>query len=176
MDSLLHSAKARTEKVLHELNGPHGPRSTIGSLQRKVSEAGRRRAIRRARATLHRLQGQLNETVAAVGIEAVALHEAGTLVSPELAPLCQHVLEIRASLAEQKEALARLEAPRTGPEVAQGGVCDACGQPLPLAGLFCPYCGTAIPGQSGAAYCAQCGSALRPGSKFCPHCGQAVPG
>ncbi len=176
MDDLVGPVKARAEAVLHELNRPGGLRSTIQSIRHKMAEADQRRAINRARAELQRLDSQANETVTAIGIQAVAMHAAGKLGSPELAPLCQHVLDIRAALTEQQDELARLEAVLAARKTDQAPPCPSCGKPLPAEGLYCAHCGAPVPGRTAGGYCARCGGPLRVGAKFCARCGQAVPG
>ncbi len=175
MDDLFGAVKSRAESLLQDLNRPGGLRSTIQGIRHKMAEADQRRAINRARAELARLDGQLTETITAVGVQAVALHSAGRLASPELAPLCQHVVDIRTALAEQKDELAKLEALLAARRESQAQACAACGRPLPAEGTFCPHCGAVLPERSEALHCAHCGSVLRPGSRFCPKCGQAVP-
>jgi len=182
MDELLKAVTARAEGVLKDLNRPGGLKATIQNIRRKMAEADQKRAISRARAELKRLEQQLTETITAVGVQAVALHEAGRLGSEELAPLCQHVVDIKATLAEEKEELAALEALVAAREQQTVERCTSCGRPLPEQGLYCAYCGAPIPSRvaaqppapAPARHCVHCGAELRPGSKFCPVCGQPV--
>ena len=176
MDDLLDAVKARAGALLQELNRPGGLRSTIQGIRQKMAAADQRRAIHRARAELQRLDAQLNETVTAVGIHAVALHAGGRLASPELAPLCQHVVDIRTALTEQKQELTQLEALLAARSEPQAQPCPACGRPLPAEGAYCAHCGGVVPERITGLHCVHCGSELRPGSRFCPRCGQSVSG
>jgi len=180
MDDLLKAVTSRAEGMLRDLNRPGGLKATIQSLRQKMAEADQRRAISRARAELKRLDQQLDETITAVGVQAVALHEAGRLNSQELTPLGQHVADLKTALAEQKEELAALEEMLAARHERETERCSSCGSPLPEEGTYCAHCGAPIPSrvaaEAPAQHCVHCGSPLRPGSRFCPKCGRPVAG
>ncbi|MBC7238204.1 MAG: zinc ribbon domain-containing protein, partial [Chloroflexi bacterium] len=97
--------------------------------------------------------------------------KSGHLQSPELAPLCQHIVDLEVAVAQQKAELAKLEA------VAQAGQpasCLSCGQPLIEGATFCPHCGAPVVKGAELKYCMHCGAELRPGARFCAKCGQEV--
>ena len=185
MADLLQVFREKAENLFSTINRKGGVRATIESLRRQMAEADRRRETNKVKAELRRLDRQINEMILAVGVQAVGLHEAGRLTSPELCPLCQHIVELKAALAQQETDLAKLEA------VAEKGQadtdcaspnethCRACGKRLPDEGTFCPYCGTRAPvrGEGTCASCgapADCASPMRPRARFCAKCGQAV--
>jgi len=114
--------------------------------------------------------------ITAIGVQAVGLHKSGRLDSPELAPLCQHIVQLEASVAQQKTELAKLEAkaPRDEARVRGETVCPSCGKPLLQDGSFCPHCGAAAPAVVEPRFCAQCGAGLRDNARFCQRCGSTV--
>jgi hypothetical protein len=144
MDDLFDSVKSRAETMLAELTGAGGLRSTIDSIRKKMAVADQRRAMARARDELKRLDAQLGDTITAVGLQAVSLHERGQLESPILAPLCQHVVTVRTALSEQKEELARLEAMIEARRRESEPTCPSCDRPVAPDGTFCAYCGTPL--------------------------------
>ncbi|NLG27341.1 MAG: zinc-ribbon domain-containing protein [Chloroflexi bacterium] len=172
MPDLIQAFRDKADDLLASINRKGGVRATIESLRHQMEVADRRRALSTVRAELKRLDKQINEMITAVGIQAVGLHEAGKLASPELAPLCQHVVELRAALAQQQTELANLEALESQTVPADCATCQACGRSQPADATFCPYCGAALPQQE--RYCSRCGATLRSGARFCAKCGQAV--
>lgn len=173
MADLLETFKRRAEDLITLINQKGGIKATIEGLRRQMAEADRRRAIAKVKEELKRLDRQINEMITAVGIQAVGLHQAGRLSSPELQPLCQHIVELRAALAQQEAELAQLEAQTPQTTTVGAKFCPSCGKTLPDGATFCPYCGAAVP-QLAANLCAYCGAELRPQAKFCAKCGQAV--
>jgi len=173
MADLLSTFRKRTEDLISAINDRGGIRATLDSVRRQMEQADRRRALTKVRSELRRLDGQINEMVMAVGVQAVGQFKAGQLRSPELEPLCQHIVQLEASLAQQEQELSRLEAQAAVPQ-PEARSCPSCGKGLPAQATFCPYCGSTVPHEQ-EAYCVHCGEALRPGSKFCARCGQAVP-
>jgi RNA polymerase subunit RPABC4/transcription elongation factor Spt4 len=169
MADLLSTFRQRTEDLISAINDRGGIRATLESVRRQMAEADRRRALAKVRADLKRLEHQITEMITAVGVQAVGQYKGGQLHSPELEPLCQHIVELESSMAQQSGELARLEA-QTGASQGQAKGCAACGKPLPDGATFCPYCGAAAP-KPQVQFCAQCGTALREGARFCAHCG-----
>ena len=149
MSDILSTFRQKAEDLAAAINRSGGLRATIESLRRQMAEADRRRAMTRAKGQLKRLDAQIAEMVTAVGVQAVGLHKAGNLNSPELQPLCQHIVELEAELAQQRAELARLEA-------------LAAPAPLPEAAAL------------EERFCAHCGAPLREGARFCARCGKAV--
>jgi predicted amidophosphoribosyltransferase len=107
-------------------------------------------------------------------VQAVALKRAGALTSPELAPLCERIIDLEELLQEQKRELGRIEAEAQAERAAAAAtVCAKCGQSLPPVGEFCPHCGQPRPMVAAEpSFCAHCGATLREGAKFCPRCGR----
>ncbi len=173
MADLFQTFRAKADDLLASINRSGGVRSTIESLRRQMEVADRRRTMAKVKGELKSLEKQITEMTTAVGIQAVGLHEAGKLASPELKPLCQHIVELRAALAQQQAELAKLEAQDVQEKPAAGAVCPVCGKPQPGDGTFCPYCGAAIPATE-ERFCTTCGAKLRPSAKFCAKCGQEV--
>jgi len=179
MPDLISTFRDKAEGLLETLDRKGGVRSMIDSLRRQMAESDRRRTIHQAKAELQRLGGQINEMITAVGVQAVGLHQVGRLTSPELQPLCQHIVELKAALTQQEAELSKLEAEASAASAAAASAaraCVSCGKPLPAEGTFCPYCGAAMPPPQAAAarFCIHCGTELRPGARFCARCGQAV--
>jgi len=60
-----------------------------------------------------------------------------------------------------------------------GGVCAACGSPLPAGVSFCPQCGSPVvetaPPATGRV-CPNCGAVAREGARFCANCGVSLEG
>lgn len=176
MPDLIETFRQKAEDLINSLDRKGGVRATLESLRRQMAEADRRRAVNKVKAELGRLEAQINEMVTAVGVQAVGLHEAGRLTAPELQPLCQHILELKAALAQQQAELAKLEATIPDGSAAQANLCASCGKPLPAGATFCPYCGAPVQAHPERRFCMHCGSELRPESKFCMKCGQPVKG
>ena len=105
MSDILEVFREKTESLIASINSKGGLRATIDGLRRQMEQADRRRAITKVKAELKRLNRQIDELVLAVGVQAVGLQEAGRLNSPELRPLCQHVVDLKANLEEQEAAL-----------------------------------------------------------------------
>jgi len=174
MNDMIDAVKARAQGLMAELSRPGGLRGTIESVRRRMAIADQRRAIRRARDEVKRLEGQLDETVTVIGLQSVALYQAGRLPATDLGPLCERVIEIRQSLAEQKDTLERLEDLAQARRQVPVDLCPSCGQPVPMAGIFCPHCGATLEARMSSRVCATCRSALRQDAKFCPKCGTPV--
>ena len=148
MTDLINLFKEKADEFLAAINQKGGVRATIEGLRRQMAEADRRRAMGRVKSELRRLDRQISEMVTAVGVQAVALQEQGKLTSPELQPLCQHIIDLKATLSEQQAELAKLEASVTAPAAetpaAGAAPCANCGRPVPAGATFCPYCGAAV--------------------------------
>ena len=110
MSDLLGTFRQKAEDLASAINSRGGIRATIDGLRRQMAEADRRRAVSRAKSELKRMDDQINEMITAVGVQAVGLHRNGVLNSPELQPLCQHIVELEAAVEQQRAELAALEA------------------------------------------------------------------
>ncbi|MCE5258682.1 MAG: zinc ribbon domain-containing protein [Chloroflexi bacterium] len=197
MTDLLDVFRKKTEDIVDSINRAGGLRGTIESLRKQMAEADRKRAMSRAKAEVANLNQQVTEMINAVGLQAVGLHEAGKLSSPELQPLCQHIIDLKAALAQQEKELARLvadaEAEATkhaaaapAPAAAAPAVaplqtpCASCGKPLPSGAAFCAACGSPVASAAKPAanvethFCIACGALLKSGAKFCSKCGATV--
>lgn len=172
MPDLLEVFRKKTEDLMAAIDRKGGLRGTIQSLRRQMAEADRRRAIGKVKAELKRLNGQITEMITAVGVQAVGLHEAGTLVAPELQPLCEHILRLRATLAQQEAELAKLTPTPSESAPTAARTCAACGQTLPGESTFCPNCGARIPAPKETVVCGHCGAQLRAQARFCRRCGR----
>jgi len=175
MPDILSTFRQRAESLIHAISDAGGIQATISGLRRQMAEGDRRRAVAKARAQLKRLDAQIQEMITAIGVQAVGLHKSGRLESPELEPLCQHIVQLEASVAQQKTELAKLEA--KAPEKAGDGevVCSSCGKPLLQGGSFCPHCGAAAPAAvTEKRFCVQCGAELRENARFCQRCGSTA--
>jgi RNA polymerase subunit RPABC4/transcription elongation factor Spt4 len=176
MADILGPFKRRAEELIDSVNSAGGLRATVEGLRTKMAESDRRRAIGRARSELKRLDAQITEMITAVGVQAVGLHRTGRLSAPELAPLCEHIVELETAVSQQRDELSRLETAAGRGTSQEERKCAQCAQLLPPNGTFCPYCGAAAPKPVAAEqrYCANCGASLREGARFCARCGQSV--
>ncbi len=176
MSDILGSFRRRAQDLIDSINSAGGLRSTVEGLRKQMAESDRRRAIHKARADLKQLDAQINEMITAVGVQAVGLHRTGRMTAPELTPLCEHIVELEAAVAQQREELARLEATLEQGAGSEARNCAQCGRPIPPNGTFCPYCGAPAPQPptEEPRFCANCGASLRPGARFCPRCGESV--
>ena len=174
MADLLGAFREKAEDLIGAINRRGGIRATIDGLRRQMAEADRRRAVSRVRGELKRLDRQITEMITAVGVQAVGLHKAGRLGSPELQPLCQHLVELEAALAKQEAELAKLESQLQQTVGPGRRLCAACSKPLMEGGTFCPHCGAAVSTQEAERFCAYCGTQLRPRARFCARCGEPV--
>jgi hypothetical protein len=174
MAELLGTFRRRAEDLIGAINRQGGISATIASLRRQMEISDRRRAMGRVKSELQRLDRQITEMITAVGVQAVGLHKAGRLSSPELQPLCAHIVELESAVARQKAELATLETQlreQSGPDER---VCPSCGKAAPEGATFCPYCGGALPAQELERFCVDCGAPLRAGARFCARCGHPV--
>lgn len=190
MSDLLNTFRQKAEDLKASINRAGGIRATIEGLRRQMAIADRKRAIARIRSELKHLDAQIAEMITAVGVQAVGLHKAGKLAAVELQPLCQHIIELEAAIAEQRAELTRLEALATEAEASAPSLtpasaapsasersCAHCGKPLPPEATFCPYCGRAAAAPAKAEedrYCVYCGAPLRPQARFCARCGHEI--
>ena len=158
---LLESFRQKAEELAGTVNRQGGLKATIDSLRRQMAEADRRRAMGRAKSELKQLNRQINEMIMAIGVQAVGLYKAGQLTSMELRPLCQHVADLQATVAQQETELARLEAETKATVAFSAAQCSKCGRPLPAQSAFCPFCGNPMATGAPAAPAA---SAATPGS------------
>ncbi len=173
MADLLSAFKDRAEALVTSINSEGGVRGTIESLRRRMAEADRKRAIRRLKEELQRIERQIGEMLTAVGVQAVALQRAGALDSAELTPLCERIIDLETLLQEQKRELQKIEAEALAQREAVAGqiACPHCGQPHGAGVSFCPHCGQALGPAAAPGFCGHCGAPLREGAKFCPRCG-----
>jgi hypothetical protein len=174
MADFLGAFRQKAEDLVGAINRRGGIRATIEGLRRQMAEADRRRAVGRVRGELKRLDRQITEMITAVGVQTVGLHKAGRLASPALQPLCQHMVELEAALAQQEAELAKLESQLRQGVGPDRRLCTACGKPLIAGGTFCPHCGAAVSPGEAERFCAHCGTELRPLARFCARCGQPV--
>ena len=179
MAQLVSTFREKAGGLIAAINDRGGIRATIEALRRQMAEADRRRMVSKVKSELKRLDRQVTEMITAVGVQAVGLHKAGKLHSPELQPLCEHIVELEAAVAKQKAELATLEAAHRGSQAADPAACKACGKPLIDGATFCAHCGAPVPPgiseAGGARFCVHCGTAMRPGARYCQRCGQGIP-
>jgi RNA polymerase subunit RPABC4/transcription elongation factor Spt4 len=177
MTDLLETFRERASDLASTIDRKGGIRATLESLRRQMAEADRHRAISKVRGDLKRLDQQITEMITAVGVQAVGLQQAGRLSAPELAPLCQHILELKTALVVQEAELAKLEATANMANAdPTRRACAKCGKVIPAEGTFCPYCGASAPAPESRRFCIHCGATLRAESRFCAKCGQSAGG
>jgi len=174
MSDIIDLLRAKAGDLIASVNRAGGLRATVEALRRQMAISDRRRAVARAKADVKRLNEQITDLVTAVGLQTVALHEAGKLAITELDPLCAQIVELRSTLRELEGELARLEAEAEAAAKAHDaqGRCWACGRPVEIGLRFCPYCGVKL--EPPTRTCPYCNSPLRPQAHFCSRCGKPV--
>ncbi|MHB1357392.1 MAG: zinc ribbon domain-containing protein [Anaerolineae bacterium] len=187
MPDIIDAFRKKAEDVLGSINRSGGLRATIDGLRKQMAESDRKRAMSRARAEVKRLNTQVSEMITAIGLQVVGLHEAGKLTSPELEPLCQHIVELKAAVTQQEKELARLEAESEAEAAAQAKAkadAEAAAQAranvdAEAAALVKARAEVAVkthiaPTPSANASCTKCGKPLPAGATFCAYCGAAI--
>jgi len=174
MSDIIDLLRTKAEDLIASINRAGGLRATVDALRRQMAISDRRRAVARAKADIKRLDEQITDLVTAVGLQTVALHEAGRLGIPELDPLCAQIVELRATHHDLEQELARLDAEAEAAARAQQAEsrCPACGRSVEAGLRFCPYCGATL--QPANRSCPYCHSPLRPQARFCSRCGRPV--
>lgn len=187
MPDLLDAFRKKAEDMLGSINRSGGLRATIDGLRKQMAESDRKRAMSRARAEVKRLNTQVSEMITAIGLQVVGLHEAGKLTSPELEPLCQHIVELKAAVTQQEKELARLEAEAEAEAAALAKAkadAEAAAQArakveAEAAALAKARAEVAVkthitPTPAASASCTKCGKPLTAGTTFCAYCGAAI--
>ena len=176
MPDLLGTFKQKAEDLVGAINRTGGIKATIESVRKQMVVSDQRRAVTKAKGELKRLDSQITEMITAVGVQAVGLHKSGLLDSPELQPLCDHIVQLEAAVAKQKAELTQLEAQMQAAKTAEekDTLCASCNHVIPPNATFCPYCGASRPAPGAQAFCLHCGAPLRENAKFCAKCGRGV--
>jgi rRNA maturation endonuclease Nob1 len=152
--------------------------------EKAAFEAERLRRLTQAQSQLRALGRQLDERVAALGQQALALYDSGALSQPELLTGCEGIDALRQQIADQE---ARIEQIReeTPPETQVPPAtitCPECGAHLPLEARFCNSCGASVKPAaepeslevSLLQVCPSCQAEIPAEAIFCPECGQPV--
>ncbi|MGI6379786.1 MAG: zinc ribbon domain-containing protein [Anaerolineae bacterium] len=173
MSDLIDLFRTKAEDLLAGINRAGGLKATVEALRKQMEISDRRRAVSRAKADIKRTHEQITDLVTAVGLQAVALHEAGRLQVVELDPLCSQIVELRNVVRDLENDLARLEAEADAAAARHAGEhCPACGKTVQPGLRFCPHCGTTLAPTLAA--CPHCHSPIRAEAKFCSRCGRPV--
>ncbi|MHB9032060.1 MAG: zinc ribbon domain-containing protein [Anaerolineae bacterium] len=171
MTDLLDAFKKKAEDMVDSINRSGGLRGTIEALRRQMAEADRKRAMSRAKSEVKRLNQQVAEMVSAVGLQAVSLQEAGKLTAPELQPLCQHIISLKAEITKQEQELAKLIA-ETEAEAARQAAPPVTPGPSVLPESSASAAVVAVPASAGnETKCSNCGKPILQGALFCAYCG-----
>ncbi|MGC9360463.1 MAG: zinc ribbon domain-containing protein [Anaerolineae bacterium] len=174
MSDIIDLLRTKAEDLIASVNRAGGLRATVEALRRQMAISDWRRAVARAKADIKRLDEQITDLVTAVGLQTVALHEAGKLAIPELDPLCAQIVELRGTHRDLERELARLEAEAEAAAKAQEteSRCPACGRSVEAGLRFCPHCGATL--HPSGRTCPYCHSPLRSQARFCSQCGKPV--
>jgi len=137
--------------------------------ERATFEADRLRRLTQAKSALRALEGDLEQQVGALGQQALALYDAGSLTQPELVASCAPIDTLRQEIQGQMAEVERIqqERPASEPVAEQEQSPEApalAPEGLQQAAIESP------PGR----ICANCHSPLAAGTKFCPECGAEV--
>ena len=148
-------------------------------------EADRLVRVNQAQAAVRSAQRDLEAETGALGREALALYEAGTLTQPELLATCNKIDGLRqqvAALEAEVERVRQEKAPDPSaadvepvaevPRPVPPPVPAATPQPPPPISRTVAAAPSAPVPQGGI--CPNCGSPLRAGVRFCPECGTRV--
>lgn len=121
-------------------------------------EADRLVRVNQAQSALKAMQREVEAEVVALGQQALALYDAGTLTQPELLALGPKIDSVRQRIADQEAEVERIrqekppDAAATLPEARpeapapapQGRVCSSCRTPVSADVRFCPECGARV--------------------------------
>lgn len=127
--------------------------------ERATFEADRLRRVTQAKSALRTLEGELEQQVGALGQQALALYDAGSLTQLELVASCAPIDTLRQKIQDQLDEIERIqqEKPPSEPVVEQepqepqraaiesppAGTCPNCGAQTGEA-KFCPECGAKL--------------------------------
>jgi hypothetical protein len=131
-------------------------------------EADRLVRVNQAQSALKAIQRELEAEVVALGQQALALYDAGTLTQPELLALGPKIDSIRQRVAAQEAEVERIRQEKP-PEAAAA-------QEKPVAAVEAspaPQAEVAAPGPPGR-FCPNCHAPLPADVRFCPECGAKV--
>jgi RNA polymerase subunit RPABC4/transcription elongation factor Spt4 len=175
MPDLVDDLKDKMGQLVSSVDKGGQVRAAIDGIRKQLAESDRKRQIKRLEEDLTKLKLQSEQAMTSLGVQALGLYEAKKLTQPELAAVCQHIVEMKAEVAKLEAELAQFQPP--APSAPSGTACPNCGKASPAGALFCPYCGNKTQSvQTEVKFCLHCGAALRTGAKFCPSCGQNVSG
>jgi hypothetical protein len=136
--------------------------------ERASFEADRLWRVNQARSTLRGLEGGLEAQLAALGLQTLALYDAGGLTQAELLASCGPIDALRQQIEGQKAEVERIqqeklptepgaeqerppEAPvheepaRAAAESTQERICARCHSPVMAGARFCQECGAPAP-------------------------------
>ena len=127
--------------------------------ERATFEADRLRRLTQAKSALRELEGDLEQQVGALGQQALALYDAGSLAQPELVASSAPIDTLRQQIETQMAEVERIQQEKppsepTAEQEPQGpqqevtesppeGTCPSCGAQTGSA-KFCPACGTKL--------------------------------
>jgi RNA polymerase subunit RPABC4/transcription elongation factor Spt4 len=173
MPDLVDGLKDKVGQLVSSVDKGGQVRAAIDGIRKQIAEADRKRQIKRLEEDLDKLKLQSEQAMTSLGVQALGLYETNKLTQPELAAVCQHIVEMKAEVAKLEAELAQFQPP--APSTQLGQACPTCGKALPTGAVFCPSCGAKMqPAPAEAKFCLHCGAALRAGAKFCPACGQTI--
>lgn len=131
-------------------------------------EADRLVRVNQAQSALRSIQRELEAEVTALGEQALALYDAGTLTQPELLAHATKIDDVRQRIADQEAEVERIrqEKPQEAAPAHEEEVPAAAAAPEPP-----PQPSTPAPqGRT----CPQCQTPLQADARFCPECGFRV--
>jgi hypothetical protein len=134
-------------------------------------EADRLVRVNQAQSALRNLQRELETEMEALGKQALALYDAGTLTQSELLALMPQIEAKRQQIADQEAEVERIRQEKPAEAGAPAPDRPAPGAPAPYAAATPPPPPTPV--VTGRA-CPNCGAALAADVRFCPECGSRV--
>jgi predicted amidophosphoribosyltransferase len=197
MSDIFESIKQSAGQVLSGIDQKGQLKSALDGIRHQWNELERRRKASSLGDEIKAQQGEMKQLTEALGLQTLSLYDAGKVVHPELARLCERINELRAEIEAKKGELEALQAQAAQQARAQATTrCANCQAQVPAGAEFCPQCGAPVkaaaqpaaqasalsPSAPSAApvrtvvrlRCPRCKTELSAGDDFCPTCGVKI--
>jgi len=180
MTDIFDSIKQGADQVLSNIDQKGQIRSALDGLRSQWNELERRRKTSALDKEIKTQQAEMKQLTEALGLQTWSLYDAGKIVHPELARLCERISELRAEIDAKKAELEAFKAQQAAQQEAerlalqQVAAQQAAAQQAAVqqAAAQAP----AVPPASQVRTvvrlrCPRCKTELRPSDDFCPNCG-----
>jgi membrane protease subunit (stomatin/prohibitin family) len=195
MSDIFESIKQSAGQVLSGIDQKGQLKSALDGIRHQWNELERRRKQSSLGDAIKAQQGEMKQLTEALGLQTLSLYDAGKVVHPELARLCERINELRAEIEAKKGELEALQA-QAAQQAQATTQCANCRAQVPAGAEFCPQCGaplkaapqpaaqapalspsapTAAPARTVVRFrCPRCKTELSAGDDFCPACGVKI--